>query len=282
MNMIGRVIRLSDYKFVYGQETVYINVYGVFKNKKNGNKYIVYSYDNKKIYYGSFFVRDNAGTVMVSKDINKDIVKDFIDDIISNKQGNWYEIISLESIESIQIIDELEYDLAVDVDRLNELTIPKVIDKEEEKVPKKKNSFFAIGIMLLLIILSLFFIVNPEVILGKNIIYSCSRTYSHDKLPAAVTENRIIVFNSKEEIISMDINTDYVFNDYSYYDEFKNKSYFYNYIDEADTYKFDDNNHTYRIFSTVDVNNNYFLPNLLEELIEYFENNGYNCKTEEE
>ena len=119
-------------------------------------------------------------------------------------------------------------------------------------------------------------------ILGKNIIYSCDKNYRHNELPATINENRIVTFNSKGIIVRIDINTDYVFNDIDYYNEFKNKSYFYKYVEEADTYKFDDTNYTYRVFSKIDVNTDYFLPDNKEELISYFENDGYNCKIKEE
>ena len=36
--MIGKQIRLNDYKFTYGRENIYLNVYGAFKNKKNARK----------------------------------------------------------------------------------------------------------------------------------------------------------------------------------------------------------------------------------------------------
>ena len=280
--MIGKRIRISDYKFTYGQETVYINVFGVFKNIKSGNKYIVYSYDNKKLYFGSFFVKDNIGTVMVSKDTDKDIIKNFIDNVISGNNDNSYEIEKLDSIQSIQIIDELIYDYSVDINKLDEITIPKEKIEEVKETPKKKVSLFVIGIMVLLIVIGVFFFVNPEVITGKNIIYSCDKNYRHNELPATINENRIFTFNSKGIIMSIDINTDYVFNDIDYYNEFKNKSYFYKYVEEADTYKFDDTNYTYRVFSKIDVNTDYFLPDNKEELISYFENDGYNCKIKEE
>lgn len=280
--MIGKRIRISDYKFTYGQETVYINVFGVFKNIKSGNKYIVYSYDNKKLYFGSFFVKDNIGTVMVSKDTDKDIIKNFIDNVISGNNDNSYEIENLDSIQSIQIIDELIYDYSVDINKLDEITMPKEKIEEVKETPKKKVSLFVIGIMVLLIVIGVFFFVNPEVIIGKNIIYSCDKNYRHNELPATINENRIFTFNSKGIIISIDINTDYVFNDIDYYNEFKNKSYFYKYVEEADTYKFDDTNYTYRVFSKIDVNTDYFLPANKEELISYFENDGYNCKIKEE
>lgn len=280
--MIGKRIRISDYKFTYGQETVYINVFGVFKNIKSGNKYIVYSYDNKKLYFGSFFVKDNIGTVMVSKDTDKDIIKNFIDNVISGNNDNSYEIENLDSIQSIQIIDELIYDYSVDINKLDEITMPKEKIEEVKETPKKKVSLFVIGIMVLLIVIGVFFFVNPEVINGKNIIYSCDKNYRHNELPATINENRIVTFNSKGIIMSIDINTDYVFNDIDYYNEFKNKSYFYKYVEEADTYKFDDTNYTYRVFSKIDVNTDYFLPDNKEELISYFENDGYNCKIKEE
>ena len=57
--MNGKVIKLNDYKFNFGQETIFLNVFAVFKNIKNGNKYIIYSYDNKKLYCGSAFVKNN-------------------------------------------------------------------------------------------------------------------------------------------------------------------------------------------------------------------------------
>ena len=57
--MNGKVIKLNDYKFNFGQETIFLNVFAVFKNIKNGNKYIIYSYDNKKLYCGSAFIKNN-------------------------------------------------------------------------------------------------------------------------------------------------------------------------------------------------------------------------------
>ena len=40
--MNGKVIKLNDYKFNFGQETIFLNVFAVFKSIKNGNKYIIY------------------------------------------------------------------------------------------------------------------------------------------------------------------------------------------------------------------------------------------------
>ena len=76
--MNGKVIKLNDYKFNFGQETIFLNVFAVFKSIKNGNKYIIYSYDNKKLYCGSAFVKNNEIIVMISKGENDDDIKKFV------------------------------------------------------------------------------------------------------------------------------------------------------------------------------------------------------------
>ena len=82
--MIGKKIKVNDYRFTYGQETIELNLYGVFKNTKGGNKYAVYSYDNNnnKLFYGSFFKRNNEAVIMTSKENPNEIVKEFIDSIL--------------------------------------------------------------------------------------------------------------------------------------------------------------------------------------------------------
>ena len=93
--MFGKVIRLNDFKFTFGQETVYLNVFAVFKNKKSGNKYIIYSYDNKKLYSGSAFIKNNEIVVMISKSEEDDVIKDFTNKLANEEDDDNYEIISL-------------------------------------------------------------------------------------------------------------------------------------------------------------------------------------------
>ena len=83
--MNGKVIKLNDYKFNFGQETIFLNVFAVFKSIKNGNKYIIYSYDNKKLYCGSAFVKNNEIIVMISKGENDDDIKKELNESIKTK-----------------------------------------------------------------------------------------------------------------------------------------------------------------------------------------------------
>lgn len=279
--MIGKKIKVMDYKFTYGEEDIYINVYGAFKYLKNSNRYIIYSYDDKKLYYGSFFVKDNIGTIMAPKNTDKDIINNFINGILSNNINNEYEIINLKEINGIQVIDELIFDNEVDINKLYEYTIPK--EEVQEVITKKGNFSFAIlGIILLFIVIGLFFFVNPEIITGKNKLYICEKSVNDNKLPMVVNEKINLSFFNNGDIINMNLIYDYVFTDVNYYNEFKNKNYFYKYIEEGDTYKFDDSIYTYRVFRSIDVANDFFLPNSEEDLIVYYKNNGYDCNEKEE
>ena len=282
--MIGKVIRVNDYKFLYGQETVHLNVYAVFKDKKRGDKYIIYSYDNKKLYCGSAFIREQELIVMTSKDDINNIVSDFIKLLFENKIQEKYEIISLDDIKSVQIIDESICNIDVDIMKLYDLTMPKVQEISIDTKPKKKRKISFVGICLfaLFIVLTMFFFFNPEVILGKNRTYLCSKEYIHSELPASVSDELTLTFNSKGMILSIDIISDYVFNDTDYYVEFRDKSYFYKYFNEGDTYKFNDENYTYRLFSKINTEEEYFLPSYEEELLSYYNDNNYECKMIEE
>ena len=252
--MNGKVIKLNDYKFNFGQETIFLNVFAVFKNIKNGNKYIIYSYDNKKLYCGSAFVKNNEIIVMISKGENDNDIKKFVKELINNNYQEEYEIISLDKVNSIQVIDEAICDVDVDIKKLNDITIPKPKVVEKEVVPKKKVNFTIVFLLIFILVVAMFFFFNPEVINGKNVYYTCSKSYDHEKLPASVIENVELEFNGHGTIIDIKVKSDYIFNDVNYYKEFRDKSYFYQYFSDGDTYKFDDNTYTYKLFSYQDDN----------------------------
>lgn len=284
--MIGKKIKVNDYKFTYGQETVIINLYGVFKNIKNGSKYAIYSYDNNsssKLYYGTFYKRNNEAVIMTSKENPKEIVKEFVDFIIKDAKNDKFEIIPLNEIHSIQIIDEYTSDFNVDIDKLYDLTIPKPIVKEIPKELKKKKpiSIAAIFFTLFIIVVIAFFFFNPEVIIGKDKHYSCTKTYYHSSIPASINEQIDLTFNGKGNIKNINLTTDYNFNDANYYKEFKDKGYFYQYMEEGNTYKFLDEGNIYRLFSKIDITGDFFLPTSEKELIEHYESNKYTCKAVE-
>lgn len=276
--MNGKVIKLNDYKFNFGQETVFLNVFAVFKSIKSGNKYIIYSYDNKKLYCGSAFIKNNEIVVMVSKDENDDDINSFVKKLIDNNYQDEYEIISLDKVNSVQVIDEKICDVNVDIGKLNDITIPKPKVVLEEVTPKKKINFTVIFLLAFILVVAMFFFFNPEVINGKNVKYVCNKSYNHDKLPASVNENIELEFNGHGTIIDIKVKSDYVFSDADYYKEFRDKSYFYQYFSDGDTYKFDDSTYTYKLFSSIDTKEDFFLPTNKDGLIKHYQDENYTCK----
>lgn len=273
--MNGKIIKLNDYKLTYGEGNVYINVFGAFKYK--GSKYIVYSYDNTKLYWGSLFIRNNESVVMTSKGDDEEIIKNFVFSIIDEKKDENYETISLKDINNIQIIDEHLCNFKVDILKLNDLTIPKEKVVTTDTNTKKGFSYMTLFFIIFLLVVVAFFFFNPEILLGKNSTYKCIRKYTHDKLPASVNETVTLVFDSKGKIVSINTKSDFVFTDTTYYNNFRDNSYFYQYFKDGDTYKFDDDKYTYRLFSSTDVKNDYFGPTTKDELLEQYKNDNYSC-----
>lgn len=276
--MFGKVIKLNDYRFNFGQETIFLNVFAVFKSIKSGNKYIIYSYDNKKLYCGSAFVKSNEIVVMISKSEDDNEIKDFVKELLEDNYQEKYEIISLNNVNSVQVIDEAVCDISVDINKLNDITIPKPKVIEEEVTPKKRVNFTVLFLFIFILVVAAFFFFNPEVIMGKDVKYTCSKSYNHDKLPALVNENTELLFNGKGVIQDIKLKSDYVFTDVNYYKEFRDKSYFYQYFSEGDTYKFEDNTYTYKLFSSVNTKEDFFLPTDKDGLIKHYQDDGYICK----
>ncbi len=184
--MNGKRIKVNDFKFKYGQETIFINVFGAFKYKKNNNKYVIYSYDNSKLYYGSLFIRDNELVIMLSKNDGENLINKFLDDILTGNSDSDFEVISLDKIISAQIIDEGVINKKIDINKLDELTIPKKkaseVVNENKKKKKKEYQYLEYFFCIIYSCCSGFLLFNPEVTVGKDKNYVCDREYNHNVL----------------------------------------------------------------------------------------------------
>lgn len=278
--MNGKRIKVNDFKFKYGQETVFINVFGAFRYKKNNNKYAVYSYDNSKLYYGSLFIRDKELVIMLSKDDNEDLIDSFLNNILNSEKNNAFEIISLDNINSAQIIDEGIINKKIDINKLDELTIPKkkvqeVVNKNKRK---KRISISGIFFALFIVVVVAFFFFNPEVIMGKDKKYVCDREYNHNTLSILIREEVKLTFSGKGKIKNSVVTNNYIFNSDSRYNKFKNNGEFYKYMNEGDTYKFVDEEKTYRVMSNIKDLKEYFSSEDEDSILEYYNRNNYKCK----
>lgn len=278
--MNGKRIKVNDFKFKYGQETVFINVFGAFRYKKNNNKYAVYSYDNSKLYYGSLFIRDKELVIMLSKDDNEDLIDSFLNNVLNNEKNTAFEIISLDNINSAQIIDEGIIKKKIDINKLDELTIPKKKVQEVVNKNKKKKRISISGIFfaLFIVVVVAFFFFNPEVIMGKDKKYVCDREYNHNTLSILIREEVKLTFSGKGKIKNSVVTNNYIFNSDSRYNKFKNNGEFYKYMNEGDTYKFVDEEKTYRVMTNIENLGEYFSSEDEDSILEYYNGNNYKCK----
>ena len=277
--MNGKRIKVNDFKFKYGQDTIFINVFGAFKYKKNNNKYVVYSYDNSKLYYGSLFIRDNELVIMLSKNDSEDLIDKFLDDILNCNNDDNFEDISLDKITGAQIIDEGVINKKIDINKLDELTIPKKKVQEEAVENKKKKGISISGIffVLFIVVVGAFFFFNPEVIMGKDKNYVCNIKYNHKTLSIPVIEEVKLTFNGKSKIKSSMVTYDYIFKSDSEYNKFKNSGEFYKYLNEGDTYKFIDKDKIYRVMFNINDLREYFSSEDEDSILEYYNEKDYKC-----
>ena len=268
--MNGKRIKVNDFKFKYG----------AFKYKKNNNKYVIYSYDNSKLYYGSLFIRDNELVIMLSKNDGENLINKFLDDILTGNSDSDFEVISLDKIISAQIIDEGVINKKIDINKLDELTIPKKKASEvvNENKKKKRISISGIFFALFIVVVVAFFFFNPEVIVGKDKNYVCDREYNHNVLYVFVKEEVKLTFSGKGKIKNSVVTNNYIFNSDSRYNKFKNNGEFYKYMNEGDTYKFIDEEKTYRVMSNIKDLREYFSSEDEDSILEYYNEKNYKCK----
>ena len=104
--MKGLEISVTNSDLVLKQEERLVKLFVIFKDKKYGTKYIIFT-DNisNKLYYGSLIINDNKMVIMKFKDIkNEELIKDFILNFLNNKNEK-FEVIEIPKIEKLEIID---------------------------------------------------------------------------------------------------------------------------------------------------------------------------------
>ena len=276
--MIGRRILINDYKFAYEKAAGYLNVYAAFMLSKK-QCYIIYSYDNKKIYYGNLYVKNRIGTIMITQEAD-DIIKEFIDNLVNNKVNNNYQVIDLNYIDSIQIIDEKLCDFSVDINKVYNITMPKEVDKRTIDNKKNKSIIPVIIVLFLFAGIGIYLYINKNSLIGDNE-YICEKTYKHEELPADVNEEINISFVNGN-LSKVKVILEHVFTDTNYYKEFKDSNMFYKYMEKGYTYKFDDDAYIYRTFNEINIDKNFSLPKKENKLISYYISNDYKCNLKEE
>lgn len=276
INMIGKIINVSEFELKFGNKQRQINAYACFKEKKYNTTLIIFSFiGENKLYYGNAHVKTDKIVIMKLNQDKSELVKTFINDLLNDKLDD-YEITNLDNLNNVEIISFNDID--IDNNKIVELdnkTIPKPEMVQEEKVSNYKLVIFVVVGLILLIIASYVF-VNRKRIFHNEKNYECVVSYVHDELDVKVNEARNINFINKK-LNNIDIQVDYLFNDSSDYLEFKRNKKEYNYnLYKEGSYKYVDDENTLKYFYN-NYNDNTLNNKKLENVIKDLENKGYKC-----
>lgn len=291
VDMNGKTLKVAEYNLTFGASDRYVNVFGFFKYKKNGNLYIIYTDVNTKyelIYYGSSHVKNNNLLSMACKEDDVEIIKEYIYKLTNNQPLDNFEIYSIDDITGVELISSNKLEVKLEVIRkLEELTLPKKEVKEETieevkgETKKKKKGLKTILILLIVIILmggGCFFlttIINSDKIVK---VVTCNKSYQHEKLNATVDESNTYNFTSNDKLVTVNKVSLFTFLNQTDYETFINNGSVYSYMpDNSKDFTPDNDKFTVEYVSEVAVNSSYDGPVEYEELISYYTSKSYSC-----
>ncbi len=284
--MKGIRMMISKNDLVPSNEEVYVKLFVIFKDKKYGTKYIIYTDDNEKeLHYGSPLINNDRLVIMKFKDIkDEEMVKEFVWNYLNGESTSNFDIIELPSnLTKLELIDSNSLDVKEEyIKKLMDIFFKKEEPKVEEQVvkPKKSNGKFII-FLLFLVALGfggyVYLKNNPELIYGKNIYYECTKKYQNNELGTDINELVDITFNNSKILIKHTKQLTYKFNDSDTYYEFKEKNLKYNYIEESGADKFIDEDLSYVLDVEYNLNKDYKLPKDYDRLLDYYKVKDYSC-----
>ena len=131
--MLGKELKVMEYNLTFGKSARIVNIYGLFRYKKNNGLYVLYADVDSGypvVYYGSSHVKNHSILSISTKEEDVEIIKEYIFKVTSDEKLDGFEIISLNEIEGIEIISSNRLEIKPEV--MNAL-----IDKT---IPKKESS----------------------------------------------------------------------------------------------------------------------------------------------
>lgn len=284
---MGKEIKVIENELTFGTNARLVNVFSVFKYKKNNSIYIIYSdvgTNYNIIYYGASHVKNNSVLCMSPKPEDTEIIKEYIFKQTTKESLDNFEEIPLDDITGLEIINSARLEIKPEVLKtLTELLIPKKEESTTKEVKKKKGSSKAL--LLLIIIAAIagggyYYYINmpKEEAVTKTI--TCTKTSPSKELNATEEQNSVYYFNNEDTLETIETTTAYKFNDKTDYENFIYNGTMYKYMPTDDSqggYKQDNDNNTFTIILKETVDDNYRKPTNYEEVLSYYKRYGYKC-----
>ena len=290
--MNGKKLKVTEYNLTFGSTDRYVNVFGFFKYKKNGNLYVVYTDVDMKyelVYYGSSHEKNNNLLSMSCKEEEQEIIKEYIYKVTTQESLDDFIVFSLEDITGIEIISSNKLEVQLDIIRkLEDLTIESVQKKEEaieqKTTNEQKKTKKGIKIILILLIIVLFmgggyFFLTTNINSNKIVkTISCTITTNDNKINAILEENNTYSFSNNNKLQFVEGINLYTFNEQEDYENFINNGTVFDYMPEfAKSYTPNNDEFTIKYETRREIDSSYQDPTEYEELIAYYKNRGYVC-----
>lgn len=286
--MNGKELKVAEYNLSFGSSARMVNVFGVFRYIKNNGLYVIYgdiSPTQPIVYYGTSHVKENTILSMTPKPEDEEIIKKYIFKVTEDEDLKEFEIISLESIETIEIIASNHLEVKPEIiNSLMEKTIPKkeaVSEEKETKKTKKKNKML-IPLILILAACGAGYYYFTTLSQNDNTVKAivCQKETNDDSIGATIETTSEYHFNNEDILENVETTQIYNFLSTDNYEDFINKGLFYKYMpdDENGGFKEDKENNTITYVSKEYADSNYSESTNYEEIIFQNKRDGYACE----
>lgn len=276
--MHGKILKVVS-NDLYGNATdKKVVVFVCFNHLKYMNKYIMFTYmdeyDKNILYYGSIYEKGKTIVIFkVRKEeegyINK-FREDYLNDIVNDKE---YQILDISMMEGVEIVSftEVEYDK---LSLLDKKSIQRLNNIETEENNNKKPVFLYVLLVILIVLLggiTYLYFTDDGSSNDKKLV--CSIDKYDNTVMVNYKEERNILYNKKNKIVSITINDKYIFDDVDKYNEFKDNKKEQEYFKKDGTFKYDDN----LLMLMISYKGDSVIDNI-GEMKSYLESEGYSCK----
>lgn len=287
--MNGKTLRVVEYNLTFGGNDRYVNVFGFFKYKKNGNLYLVYTDVDTKyeiVYYGTSHEKNDNLLSMACKEEEQEIIKEYIYKVVNQEPLDDFDVYTIEHITGIELISSNKLEVKLDIIRqLENLTIKKTetspTNEQTKEKKKKSNNSLKILLILLLVILMgggyYYFttIMKKDTVLK---IINCTKEYNSSEVNATVNIDNTYSFKENETLEKVDSTITYKFNTKDDYEAFINDGSIYTYMPESTIKHIPNiNNLTIQYITEVFIDSSYNGPKQYEEVITENKTNEYSC-----
>lgn len=276
--MHGKILKVVS-NDLYGNATdKKVAVFVCFNHLKYMNKYIMFTYmgeyDKNILYYGSIYEKGKTIVIFkVRKEEEEYINKfreDYLNDIVNDKE---YQILDIGMMEGVEIVSstEVEYDK---LSLLDKKSIQRLNNIEAEENNNKKPVFLYVLLVILIVLLggiTYLYFTDDGSSNDKKLV--CSIDKYDNTVMVNYKEERNILYNKKNKIVSITINDKYIFDDVDKYNEFKDNKKEQECFKKDGTFKYDDN----LLMLMISYKGDSVIDNI-GEMKSYLESEGYSCK----